>query len=59
MTLYLIPNTLAEDSNLSLSIPSGVEEILYSLDGFFVETPKEIRKYLKNFDFDRLRDKPM
>lgn len=59
MTLYLLPNLLAEDSNLSLSIPPGLEEILYSLDGFFVETPKQIRKFLKNFDFDRLRDKPM
>jgi 16S rRNA (cytidine1402-2'-O)-methyltransferase len=59
MTLYLIPNLLSEDSNLSLSIPPGVEEILYSLDGFFVETPKEVRKYLKKFDFEKLRDKPM
>ena len=59
MTLYLLPNLLADDSNLALSIPSGLEEILYSLDGFFVETPKQIRKFLKHFDFDRLRDKPM
>lgn len=59
MTLFLLPNLLSEDGNLSLSIPPGVEEILYSLDGFFVETPKEARKFLKHFDFDRLRDKPM
>lgn len=59
MTLYLLPNLLAEDSDLSLSIPNGVEEILYSLDGFFVETPKEARKFLKHFDFEKLRDKPM
>lgn len=59
MTLYLLPNLLAEDSEISLSIPSGVEEILYQLDGFFVETPKEARKFLKRFDFEKLRDKPM
>ena len=59
MTLYLLPNLLAEDGDLSLSIPQGIEEILYSLDGFFVETPKVARKFLKHFDFERLRDKPM
>ncbi|MCH9812024.1 SAM-dependent methyltransferase [bacterium] len=59
MTLYLLPNLLAEDGEISLSIPAGVEEILYELDGFFVETPKVARKFLKHFDFDRLRDKPM
>ena len=59
MTLYLLPNLLAEDGDISLSIPAGLEEILYGLDGFFVETPKVARKFLKHFDFDRLRDKPM
>ena len=59
MTLYLLPNLLSDDSDLSLSIPQGIDEILYQLDGFFVETPKEVRKYLKYFDFDKLRDKPM
>ena len=59
MTLYLLPNLLSDDSNISMSIPAGVEELLYTLDGFFVETPKEARKFLKNFDFERLRDKPM
>ena len=59
MTLYLIPNVLSEDSELNMSIPSGVEVILYELDGFFVETPKEARKFLKRFDFEKLREKPM
>ena len=59
MTLYLLPNLISHDSNISLSLPPGLEEILYSLDGFFVETPKEIRKFFKHFDFEKLRDKPM
>jgi 16S rRNA (cytidine1402-2'-O)-methyltransferase len=59
MTLYLLPNLLAEDSDISLSIPPCVEGIIYQLDGFFVETPKEARKFLKRFDFEKVRDKPM
>ena len=58
MTLYLLPNLLHEQGDLSLSIPPKVEDILYSLDGFFVETPKTARKFLKLFDFSKLRDKP-
>ena len=59
MTLYLLPNLLSDDADPALAIPAGLENILYSLDGFFVETPKVARKFLKHFDFDRLRDKPM
>ena len=59
MTLYLIPNVLSEDSELNMTIPAGVENILYELEGFFVETPKEARKFLKRFDFEKLREKPM
>ncbi|MCH9620700.1 MAG: Ribosomal RNA small subunit methyltransferase I [Chlamydiia bacterium] len=59
MTLYLLPNLLSEAGDISMNIPAGLENLLYSLDGFFVETPKEIRKFFKNFDFERLRDKPM
>lgn len=58
MTLYLLPNLLSEESDLSLSIPPQVEEIMYSLDGFFVENSKQARKFLKRFDFSKLRDKP-
>jgi len=59
MTLYLLPNLLSEDADFSLNIPAGLENILYTLDGFFVETPKVARKFLKHFDFEKLRDIPM
>ncbi len=59
MTLYLLPNLLLETANPKASIVPVIHELIYNLDGFFVETPKVARQYLKHFDFDRLRDKPM
>ncbi len=59
MTLHLLPNLLNEFADKRASLVPILNDIIYDLDGFFVENPKEARKYLKCFDFDRLRDKPM
>lgn len=59
MTLYLLPNLLCEEGDVQMHLPAGLESLMYELDGFFVETPKVARKFLKHFDFERLRDKPM
>ena len=59
MTLYLLPNLLHENADPRSSLVPAIEDIIYDLDGFYVETPKIARVFLKNFDFDRLRDKPM
>ncbi|MBM3192385.1 MAG: SAM-dependent methyltransferase [Chlamydiae bacterium] len=59
MTLYLLPNLLHPEANPNLSFVRGLKEVVDSLDGFFVETPKEARVYLKHFDFDKLKIKPM
>ena len=58
MTLYLIPNLLSDDSEVDNFVPKNLENILYELDGFFSETPKKARVFLKKFDFARLREKP-
>lgn len=49
MTLYLLPNILSEDSNEKYFLPSGLDEIIQSLDGLFAENAKNARKYLKRF----------
>lgn len=59
MTLYLLPNLLHENADPKASLVPAIADIIYDLDGFYVETPKIARVFLKNFDFDRLRDKPM
>lgn len=59
MTLYLLPNLLSGQANPKLSLVSGLDDIVNSLDGFFVEHPKEARVFLKHFDFERLKTKPM
>lgn len=57
--LYLLPNLLHPDADAAMNMVTGLAEIVNSLDGFFVETPKEARKFLKHFDFQKLREKPM
>lgn len=59
MTLYLLPNLLHPEADPKLSFVSGLEEIVNQMDGFFVEHPKEARVYLKHFDFEKLKTKPM
>jgi 16S rRNA (cytidine1402-2'-O)-methyltransferase len=59
MTLYLLPNLLHPEANPKMNFVFGLEEIVNSLDGFFVEHPKEARVYLKHFDFEKLKTKPM
>ncbi len=59
MTLYLLPNLLHPEADPKLSFVGGLEEIVNQLDGFFVEHPKEARVYLKHFDFEKLKTKPM
>ena len=59
MTLYLLPNLLHPEADPKLSFVIGLEEIVNQLDGFFVEHPKDARAYLKHFDFEKLKTKPM
>lgn len=59
MTLYLLPNLLHPEADPKFSFVPGLIEIVNSLDGFFVEHPKEARVYLKHFDFEKLKTKPM
>lgn len=59
MTLHLLPNLLSPDADPKMSFVEGLPGIVNSLDGFFVENPKEARQYLSHFDFDKLRHKPM
>jgi 16S rRNA (cytidine1402-2'-O)-methyltransferase len=59
MTLYLLPNLLHPEAETNLNFVEGLSEIVNSLDGFFVEHPKEARVYLKHFDFEKLKTKPM
>ncbi len=59
MTLYLIPTLISEESSIEKSLPPYVNEVLDKIDGFFVETPKLARAFLKRFNFDRFRDLPM
>ncbi len=59
MTLHLLPNLLHSNATPNLNFVVGLQDVVNNLDGFFVEDPKEARKYLKHFDFDKLKDKPM
>lgn len=59
MTLYLLPNLLHATADPKASIVPAVHEVIYDLHGFYIETPKVARQYLKLFDFALLRDKPM
>lgn len=59
MTLYLLPNLLHPEADPNLSFVMGLKEIVNQMDGFFVEHPKEARVYLKHFDFEKLKTKPM
>lgn len=59
MTLHLLPNLLGDDHDPKFNLVPGLFEVIDGLDGFFVENAKEARKYLKHFDFNRHRDKPM
>ena len=59
MTLHLLPNLLGESASPDFNFIKALPEIVNNLDGFLVEHPKEARKYLKHFDFAKLRDKPM
>lgn len=59
MSLHLLPNLLAPNSDPAMNFVPGLTDIVNGLDGFFVENPKLARVFLKHFDFDKLRDKPM
>ncbi len=59
MTLHLLPNLLGPTQDPRFSLVPILDEVVNQLDGFFVETPKEARVYLKHFQFDQLKDKPM
>src|SRR5579883_1353389 len=47
MTLFLLPNLLSEDADPSLSLPSGLSQIVDALDGLIAESPKGGRAFLK------------
>lgn len=59
MPLHLIPNLLQSDCKPSETFVPHLYEVVNSCDGFFVEDPKEARLFLKHFDFELLRKKPM
>lgn len=59
MALHLLPNLLGEEADPKYNFVLGLPEVVNRLDGFLVEHPKEARKFLKHFNFDKLRDKPM
>jgi len=59
MTLHLLPNFLGPNQDPKFSLVPILDEVVNTLDGFFVETPKEARVYLKHFQFDILKEKPM
>lgn len=59
MTLYLLPNTIHVETKKESAFVPAIEEVIYSMQGFFAEHPKIARQFLKHFDFDRLRDKPI
>ncbi len=47
MTLFLLPNFLAETAVAELSLPSGVAPLVETLDGLIAESAKEGRVFLK------------
>lgn len=59
MTLYLLPNKLHEDADPAAVFVPMMRDIVNDLDGFFVENEKVARKMLSNFDFQKLKTKPM
>lgn len=59
MTLYLLPNLLAPEAKPEENFVPALKGVVDSIHGFFVEDPKEARKFLKHFDFAVQRDKPM
>ncbi len=59
MPLYLLPNLLHPEADPALTFVPALKEIVNGLDGFFVEHPKEARLFLKHFDFEKLKTKPM
>ena len=52
-TLWLLPNLLDAGQDPHLYLPPIVQEKLKELDGLIAESPKEGRRYLKSFTFDR------
>lgn len=59
MALHLLPNLLGEEADPKFNFILALPEVVNHLDGFLVEHPKDARKFLKHFNFDLLRDKPM
>ena len=48
--LHLLPSLLDQNGDLGVAICPVVHEVLSKVDGFFVETPKVSRAYLKKFE---------
>lgn len=48
--LHLLPSLLDSQAKLDSSVCASLYEVLETLDGFFVETPKVARAYLKKFN---------
>jgi 16S rRNA (cytidine1402-2'-O)-methyltransferase len=48
--LYLIPSPLGQNENLDLIIPSGVQQIIKTINYLFVEEIRTARRYLKKID---------
>ena len=59
MTLYLLPNQLAENADPSLYLPPGLQAIVDRLDGLIAESPKEGRAFLKRYSQRKIADVPL
>ncbi len=62
MTLYLLPNLLADSDDLSLHLPRSVELAVGEIQALIAEDEKEARRFLRRFTFPEgksFRDTPI
>jgi len=59
MTLYLLPNLLAQTGAYDHYLPGGLHEIVPKLDGLIAESPKPARPFLKHYLGERFREFPI
>jgi 16S rRNA (cytidine1402-2'-O)-methyltransferase len=48
-TLYLLPNLLSNETDIDISFPGYLKEIVVNLDGLIAESAPEGRRFLKKF----------
>lgn len=57
--LHLLPNLLDEESDPKKVLPSYLWEVMDTLQGVIVETPKVARQFFKHFCYKKLLSLPM